>query len=142
MDLKTKMQLLRLTDSYSTLLPPEIKEMILNYKESQELIEWRENFYSLRVRRQIEAYGQLGLAWFIGPIQCKPRLPKGCPCQPGCFYMKIYGHYWDLNGERKKAFLNYSFCNAIPRCHYLKNRLGYQTNPSHTLSICSMKLSL
>ena len=90
MDLKTKMQLLRLTDSYSTLLPPEIKEMILNYKESQELIEWRENFYSLRVRHQIEAYGQLRLAWFIGPIQCKPRLPKGCQCQPGSLQINKY----------------------------------------------------
>ena len=83
MDLEKKLELLNVVESYWDILPPEIKEMILKYKESQELIEWRESFYSLRVRRQIEDYGQLRRRWFIGPIQCKPRLPKGCQCQPG-----------------------------------------------------------
>ena len=140
MDLEKKMELLNVVESYWDMLPPEIKEMILKYKQSQELIEWCENFYSLRVRCQIETYGQLRREWFIGPIQCKPRLPKGCQCQPGCFYMKIFGHYWDLNGERRKVFLDYSFCNAIPRCDSVKNRIWYQMNPSHTLSVCSMSL--
>ena len=57
MDIKTKLDLLKYTDSYWMLLPPEIKEMILKYKESQELIEWRESFSSRRVCLQIEAYG-------------------------------------------------------------------------------------
>ena len=59
--------LLKYIDSYWTLLPPEIKEIILKYKESQELIEWRESFFSL----QIEAYRQLRREWFIGPVQRK-----------------------------------------------------------------------
>ena len=59
MDIETKMMLLKHVDNYWDILPPEIKEMILKYEESQELIEWRESFYSRRVRRQIEGYGQL-----------------------------------------------------------------------------------
>ena len=67
MENKTKLTLLKYIDSYWTLLPPEIKEIILKYKESKELIEWRESFSSL----QIEVYGQLRREWFIGPVQCK-----------------------------------------------------------------------
>ena len=43
MDVKTKLTLMKHTDSYWTLLPPEVKELILTYKESQERIEWRES---------------------------------------------------------------------------------------------------
>ena len=52
--------------------------------------------------------------------------------------MKIFGHYWDLNGERRKVFLGSSFCGVMPRCHIVKNGLEYQTNPDHTLSVSSM----
>ena len=41
MDVQTKLHSLKYIDSYWTLLPPEIKELILKYGESQELIEWR-----------------------------------------------------------------------------------------------------
>ena len=104
MDLEKKLELLKVVNSYWDMLPPEIQQMILTYKESQELIEWREHLYSRRLCRDILAHGQMRVAWFIGPIQCKSRLPKRCECQPGCFFHEIYGHYWDLNGERKKSF--------------------------------------
>ena len=42
MDVKTKVMLLKHTDSYWTLFPADVKEMILQYKDSQELIEHRE----------------------------------------------------------------------------------------------------
>ena len=59
MDNKTKVMLLKHTDSYWMLLPPEIKEIILKYKESQELIKWRESFSSRMICLQIEVNGQL-----------------------------------------------------------------------------------
>ena len=134
------MELLNVVESYWDLLPPEIQQLILKYRESQELIEWRENFYSRILRSDIEAHGELRRKWFIGPIRCKPGVPKGCKCQRRCFFMKIYGHYWNLNGEKKKAFLGYNFWSSIPRCDSVKNGIQYQTNPSHTLSVCSMSL--
>lgn len=39
MDLETKLQLLKLTDSYWSILPEEMKALILKYRECQELIE-------------------------------------------------------------------------------------------------------
>ena len=46
MDIETKLKLLDVVESYWDILPPEIKEYILEYKESQELIEWRESVSS------------------------------------------------------------------------------------------------
>ena len=56
MDLETKMELLKLTDSYWTLLPAEIKEIILKYKESQELIDRRESASNHALCKQIRLY--------------------------------------------------------------------------------------
>ena len=55
MDVRTKLMLLKYTDSYWTLLPAEMQEMILKYKESQELIKWCGSFSSHVVCLQIEA---------------------------------------------------------------------------------------
>ena len=88
MDLETKMQLLKLTDSYWTLLPPEIKEIILKYKERQEFIERRESASNRALCKQIKLYGQLRQKWQIGHIQCRPM-----NCNPGekCDHLRIYG---------------------------------------------------
>ena len=135
MDVETKVMLIKHTDSYWVLLPPEIKELILKNKESQELIEWRESYVSHRMCLQIEDYRRLRRAWYISPIQCKCYRPKACRCEPGCFYMKIYGHYWHLNGNRRQVFMDYDLHNALPRCHSNRNRIWFQTNDTHTLHI-------
>ena len=70
MNLEAKLGLMKHTDSYWTLLPPEIKEMILKYKESQELIEWRESFRNRVLRLHLEEHRRLRQKWFIGPIEC------------------------------------------------------------------------
>ena len=136
----TKMMLLRHVDSYWDILPPEIKEMILKYKESQELIEWRESVESCELCFDIRDYGRLRREWFIGHIRCKPRLSKYCHHQPRCCYMRIHGHYWDLDGNGKRVFLGFDFSDIIPRCDFIKNGIQYQTIPEHTLSVCAMSL--
>ena len=68
---KTKLQLLKHTDSYWLILPPEIRELIVKYKESQELIEWRESDASRALCQQLVLYRHLQLKWFVGLIQCQ-----------------------------------------------------------------------
>ena len=140
MDLEKKMELLNIVESYWDVLPPEIQQLILKYKESQELIEWRGSCLNLRLRRDIEAHGQMRVIWFIGPIRCKPAAPKSCECQPQCFFMKIFGYYWSLSGEKRRVFLGYSFCHAIPGCHDVRNGIDFQVCPDHSLSVCGLKL--
>ena len=54
MDFKKKLKLSNVVESYWDMLPLEIKEMILKYKESQELIEWCESFVSRKLCLHIE----------------------------------------------------------------------------------------
>ena len=140
MDLEKKMELLNIVESYWDLLPPEIQQLILKYRESQKLIEWRESYRSRRMCWEIQGHAQLRLRWFIGPIRCKPGLPKKCKCQPRCFFMEIFGEYWTLSGEKRSVFLGYNFCNAIPGCDSVRDGLMFQTNPRHILSVCGLKL--
>ena len=58
------------------LLPEEIKELILKYKESEELIEWHESEMSRTLCEQIRAYEELRREWFIGLIRCIPYSTK------------------------------------------------------------------
>ena len=59
MYLETKLDLMKYTDAYWDMLPSEVKEFILEYKESQELIEWRESKTSRDLCKQIRAYARL-----------------------------------------------------------------------------------
>ena len=70
MDNETKRMLLKHVDSYWDMLPLELQELILKFKQSQELIEWRESYLSRELCIDIRSYGQLRQKWFIGPIQC------------------------------------------------------------------------
>ena len=120
MDEKTKLMLMKHTDSYWNLLPTEIKEVILNYKERQELIDWRESETSRALCRQIEMHKRLRSIW-CGSIQCIPmcfegihiRNPEGCSFGPNCEHMRIYGHYYDSHFVRQRHYFGCSFQRAI-----------------------------
>ena len=135
MDVDTKLKLLDVVESYWDILPPEIKDLILKYKESQELIEWRERYVSRNVCVQIRDYGRLRRAWYIGPIQCECCRVETCLCEPRCFYNRIHGHYWCSDGVRHQLFLGYDFHIIIPQCDFHREGLWYQTNPNHTLNV-------
>ena len=126
MDVKTKLVLLKHTDSYWELLPDEIKEVILKYRERQELIDWRESEVSRALCVQIRAHGRLRAIW-PGHIQCRPmrfegvhvRTENGCSFGPTCEHMRIYGYYYfhgvddGSSAVRKKCFIAFGFERAI-----------------------------
>ena len=125
MDLETKMELLKLTDSYWTLLPVEIKEIILKYKESQELIDRRESASNRALCRQIRMYEQLRQRWQVGHIQCRPihrNLGVKCDCE--C--MRVHGWYRDLRGGIHKTYLGISLEHAMTNCDI--RRVNYRNN--------------
>ena len=92
MNPETKLALMKHADSYWELLPEEIKQLILMYKDSQELIEWRERKMSRDLCEQIRAYEKLRRKWFIGPIRC--RCFRTRVCGNDYTFMLVYGHYW------------------------------------------------
>ena len=126
MNPETKLELMKHSDSYWTLLPAEIKEVILNYKERQELIEWRESEVSQALCRQIEMHGRLRAIW-PGHIECRPmrfegvhvRTEHGCSFGPTCEHMRIYGHYYShevgdgSRAVRRKCFIAFGIERAV-----------------------------
>ena len=123
MHLETKLHLMKYTDSYWTLLPVIVKELILQYKTSQELIEWRESEGNRALCVQIRKYGELREKWTLGFIQCLPL--RRCACtEDGDKCMRIYGFYWDTkrneNIVKRKCFLAFNLDMAIANCNYRK----------------------
>ena len=123
-------------ESYWDLLPPEIKEYILAFKESQELIEWRESPASQWMCLQIRDYGDLRRAWYIGPIRCECYRVKTCRCHGrACCFNRIFGLYWGLDGVRHSLFWGHCLHLIIPQCDFKRNGLWYQTNDVHTMNV-------
>ena len=126
MDLETKLDLMNHTDNYWDLLPYEIQEIILMYRERQTLIEWRESETSRALGKQIRAHGRLRAIW-PGHIQCRPmrfegvhtRTEDGCSFGPTCEHMRIYGHYYShevgdgSRAVRRRYFIAFGFERAV-----------------------------
>ena len=117
MELETKLRLMKHTDSYWTLLPVLVEELILAYKNSQELIEWRESVASRELCEQIVKYGVLREKWSLGFIQCRPVRCRPVRCDK-C--MRISGFYWDRMCVKRKCFLAFNLDLAIANCNYRK----------------------
>ena len=125
MDLETKRGLLKWTDCYWDLLPMEMKDLILEYKESQEFIDKRESQLNRALCRQIRMYEQLRQRWQIGHVQCQPiNRDIGVKCDSDC--MQMYGWYRDLRGRIHKTYLGIGFRRAMTNCDI--RRVQYRDN--------------
>ena len=121
MEVETKLRLMKYTDSYWTLLPVIVEDLILAYRNSQELIEWRESVASRELCKQIVKYGELREKWSIGFIQCRPvRCQFHVRVEPCNKCMRIYGFYWDRMCVKRKCFLAFNLDLAIANCNYRK----------------------
>ena len=131
MDIEIKLKLLNIVESYWDLLPPEVKEKILNLKESQELIDWREGVLNRTLCKEIRMYRVLRERWQIGHIRCQPLY-----CKPGelCEYMRVYGHYPDLQGVIQKTYLGISVDHAIMYVNFRRASFIHGYDVVHFLS--------
>ena len=128
MDVKTKLTSMKHTDSYWMILPYEIRELILKYKESQEQIEWRESDVSRALCRQLILYRQLQRRWFTGPIRCQCVRMK----EEGQIEMRVYAHYWDLRGVKRNIFMGYDLEGAMTYIGTARNGLCSRMTPAQS----------
>ena len=135
MHLHTKLELLKHVDSYWLILPPEIRTLIVKYKESQELIEWRESEVSRALCQQIILYRKVWYGWFVGPIQCQCVHARvwGQPV----IEMRVFGYYHDLDGESHRMFLGYTLEEALQECVRAKNGLWFQMDALNLIRLLS-----
>ena len=131
MDIEIKLKLLTIVESYWDLLPPEVKEKILNLKESQELIDWRKNVFNRTLCKEIRMYRVLRERWQIGHIRCQPLY-----CKPGevCERLRVYGHYPHLQGVIQKTYLGISVDHAIMYVNFRRASFIHGYNVVHFLS--------
>ena len=69
MDVKKKMKLMFIMESYWDMLPPEIHELILAYKRSQEWIDEERKDRMMDLCNEIVKYGELRIKWGIGHVK-------------------------------------------------------------------------
>ena len=123
MDVKKKIELMRVMESYWTMLPPEIHEFILLLKKNQEIFEEERKMNLKAVGQEIVLYHELKEKWAVGHVRCvvkcsfRPRIKM---CIPGMF---IYGHHVDLEDVKRKKFLGFSFERALQRVNHVKSFL-------------------
>ena len=70
MNVKTKVKLMNVIDSYWNLRPPEIHETILMYKRNQELIDEEKQKKMKELGKEIMLYKELKEKWALGHIRC------------------------------------------------------------------------
>ena len=70
MNVRKKMKLCRIFESYWNMLPPEIEVVILEYKEGQEAIDEERKKRMKELCDEIKKYGELKRKWEIGHIKC------------------------------------------------------------------------
>ena len=70
MNVKTKVKLMNVMDSYWDLLPPEIHETILMYKRNQDLIDEEKHKKMKELGKEIMLYKELKEKWALGHIRC------------------------------------------------------------------------
>ena len=135
MDVKTKLMLMKHVDSYWMILPPELRALIVQYKESQERIEWRESEISRAMCKQIILYRQVWHGWFVGSIKCECVRTRvwGQPV----IEMRVFGYYRNLNGESKRMFLGHTLEKALEECVRAKNGLWFQMDALNLIRMLS-----
>ena len=66
------------------------------------------------------------LKWLIGPIQC--QCVRTRVWGQDLVEMRVFGYYWNLNGVKKRCFLDYTLERAIANCYTARNGLWFETN--------------
>ena len=117
MNVKTKVKLMSVMESYWDMLPPEQHELILMYKRNQELIDLEREKRMKALSKDIIMYNELKKKWALGHIKCVVECYNCCymPC------MWIYGCYVDEENVKRERFLGYDFKRALQRLNHVKS---------------------
>ena len=121
MDVKTKIKLMNVMDSYWDLLPPEIHETIMMYKRNQEQIDEEKKERMREVCDEIVMYGRVKEKWGIGHVKC--YIKKG-PCFAcDSYHVRVVGCYVNVENVEREAFLAYNLKKALQRVNHVKSFL-------------------
>ena len=121
MDVKKKLELSQVYDSYWGMLPKEIKDYIVQLKISQEKIDEKMKEKLARLCKEKNDFQQLHAMWALGPIEVQ-RHDKCTVCHHQ--HMRaVRGFYVDENHVMQKIFLGFDLKQAMSRVNHVKSFL-------------------
>ena len=121
MNVRKKMKLTHVFESYWDMLPPEIHAIIIAYKRGQEWIDEERKEKMRDLCNEIKKYGELKRKWEIGHIKCIVKKEMCFSCYR--HHLKIMGCYEDEEKIPKERFLGYHFKMALDRVEHVKSFL-------------------
>ena len=121
MDVNKKIKLMNVMESYWDMLPPEVHEIIMMYKRSQEWIDEEKKERMRDLCNEIKKYGELKRKWEIGHVRCIVKKRNCFSCYKS--HLRIVGCYVDEENIPKERFLGYHFKIALQRVNHVKSFL-------------------
>ena len=121
MDVKKKLELSHVMESYWDMLPKEIKDYIVQLKINQEKIDEKMKEKLARLCKEKKDFQQLHAMWARGPIKVE-RHDKCTICHHQ--HMRaVHGCYIDENKNMQEIFLGFDFKQAMSRVNHVKSFL-------------------
>ena len=121
MNVRKKMKLAHVFESYWDMLPPEIHAIIIAYKRGQEWIDEERKEIMRDLCNEIKKYGELKRKWEIRHIKCIVKKQICFSCYR--HHLKIKGCYVDEEKIPKEKFFGYNFTFALERVDRVKSLL-------------------
>ena len=112
-------------ESYWDMLPPEIHELILAYKRSQEWIDEERKERMNDLCMEIAKYGELKRKWEIGHVRCIAKKNICFTCYK--HHLIIVGCHLDLENIPRERFLGFNFREAL----YNVSTICFMLNRDH-----------
>ena len=117
MDVKTKVELMYVMDSYWSMLPLELQDFILLLKRNQEMLDQEKERRMKELGKEIELYKELKDKWALGHIRCVVKKKFFFER-----YIAIMGCYLDREDHvKRERFLGYDFKSALQRINHVKS---------------------
>ena len=134
MDVKLKMELSFVFESYWDMLPKEIQEYIVHLKIEQQKMEEEKKERMKSLCEEIKLYGELKAKWRLGHIKC--RIDHECKKYETYDYVKygqvrgdkdsnleIVGQYVNEENVKCEMYLGHGYRQALTRVNHVKSFL-------------------
>ena len=117
MNVKRKVALSCVYESYWDMLPPELQEYILLFKVSQEQIDEARETLMSELRQEIILYKRVQMKWGLGHVQCVVSRTKCKSC--GFIHLPhVYGHYKDVASNKLRRLIGHGLSQALVNIQY------------------------
>ena len=97
MDVKTKIEMMNVMESYWDMLPPEVHELILMLKRNQEMFDQEKERRMRELGKEIILYKELKDKWALGHVICIVKKTVFFKS-----YIQIMGCYFDCEDHVKR----------------------------------------